>query len=293
MQIVNFYQSYHNLISMKKPLLLIVVLSFVHSLSFSQFAELGITGGTSLYSGDLSPEEFGVYFQELNPAYGLFGRFNISKPFSLRVGITQGELTGDDSRVQDREGARGLSFRTAITDIALTGEYNFLRIGDENSIQIAPYITGGIAVYYFNPETELDGEFIDLQPLGTEGQGIPGYADPYRLAQAAIPVGGGLKFIFSNRITVGFEFVGRKLFTDYLDDVSGNELNYLDILEGNGELAARLSNPLIENPDDADVVYRRGGRFSDWYYFGMVTLSFNLGEVGSFGNKGYGCPTNF
>lgn len=278
---------------MKKPLLILVVLSFFYSLSFAQYAELGLTGGTSLYSGDLSPEEFGVYFEELNLAYGIFGRFNISKPFSLRVGVTQGELTGDDSKVPERETIRGLNFRTAITDIALTGEYNFLRIGTEGSFQVVPFLTGGVSVFYFSPETKIDGEFVELQPIGTEGQGLPDYDEPYRLAQAAIPVGAGIKFIFKNRITLGFEFVGRRLFTDYLDDVSGREINYLDILEGNGQLAAQLSNPLITNPDDADVVYQRGGKFNDWYYFGMVTLSFNLGDMSSFGNKGYGCPNNF
>lgn len=278
---------------MKRPLLILVVLCFSYSFSCAQYAELGLSGGTSLYSGDLSPEEFGVYFEELNLAYGIFGRFNISKPFSLRVGITQGELTADDSKVPERETVRGLNFRTTLTDIALTGEYNFLRIGAEDGVQIVPFVTGGVSVFYYSPETKLDGEFIELQPIGTEGQGLPGYDEPYRLAQAAIPVGAGLKFVFKNRVTLGFEFVGRRLFTDYLDDVSGREINYLDILEGNGELAARLSNPLITNPDDADIVYRRGGRFNDWYYFGMVTLSFNLGDMSSFGSKGYGCPTNF
>lgn len=278
---------------MKKSLLTLLFLYSIASFSFAQYAEIGFSGGTSLYSGDLSPDEFGVYFEELNLAYGLFGRFNIAKPFSLRIGITQGKLTGDDSNVPDRQTIRGLNFRTIVTDIALTGEINLLRLGNENSLQVAPYLTGGIAVFYFNPQTEIDGDFIDLEPIGTEGQGLPGYEEPYRLAQAAVPMGLGLKFIFKNRVTLGFEFVGRKLFTDFLDDVSGQEINYLDILEGNGELAAQLSNPLITNPDDADVVYQRGGKFNDWYYFGMVTLSFNLGNMGSFGNKGYGCPTNF
>lgn len=278
---------------MKKPLFLVVLFVSFVQLSFSQYAELGISGGTSLYSGDLAPDEFGVYVKELNPAYGIFGRFNISKPFSLRIGITQGKLSGDDSNVPERQTFRGLNFRTNITDIALTGEFNFLRLGNENGFQFTPYLSGGVAVYYFKPQTLFDEQYIDLQPIGTEGQGLPGYDEPYRLAQLAIPVGGGIKFIFNKKFTLGFEFVGRKLFTDYLDDVSSKEINYLDILQGNGELAAQLSNPLIKNPDDADVVYARGGKFTDWYYFGMITLSFNLGEVGSFGNRGTGCPTNF
>jgi len=278
---------------MKKSLLTLLFFLSIVSFSFGQYAEIGFSGGTSLYSGDLAPDEFGVYFEELNLAGGLFGRFNISKPFSLRIGITQGKLSGDDSNVPDRQTIRGLNFSTTVTDIALTGEINLLRLGNENGVQVVPYLTGGIAVYYFNPKTEIDGESIELQPIGTEGQGLPGYEEPYRLAQAAVPVGAGLKFIIKNKVTLGFEFVGRKLFTDYLDDVSGQEINYLDVLEGNGELAAQLSNPLITNPDDADVVYQRGGKFNDWYYFGMVTLSFNLGDMGSFGNKGYGCPNNF
>ncbi|MEZ5044344.1 MAG: DUF6089 family protein [Saprospiraceae bacterium] len=276
---------------MKKALLFFIVFVSFSRLSFAQYAELGLSGGAALYSGDLAANEFGVYFEELNPAFGLFGRFNVSKPFSIRIGFTQGKLTGDDNNVPGRE--RGLNFKTDITDLALTGEFNFLHLGQENGFQLVPYLTAGVAAYFFNPKALVDGEYIDLQPIGTEGQGLPGYEAPYRLAQVGIPIGAGLKFIFNKRFTLGVEFVGRKLFTDYLDDVSGNEVNYLDILEGNGQLAAQLSNPLIINPDDADVIYKRGGKFTDWYYFGMVTISFNLGEVGSFGGRGTGCPTNF
>ena len=40
-----------------------------------------------------------------------------------------------------------------------------------------PYVTGGAAVFTFNPKAEYNGEWVALQPLGTEGQGLPQYPD--------------------------------------------------------------------------------------------------------------------
>ena len=63
---------------MKKALLFFTVFVSFSRLSFAQYAELGLSGGAALYSGDLAADEFGVYFEELNPAFSLFGRFNVS-----------------------------------------------------------------------------------------------------------------------------------------------------------------------------------------------------------------------
>ena len=63
---------------------------------------------------------------------------------------------------------------------------------------------------------------VDLQPLCTEGQGFKEYPDrkPYNLKQMNIPMGLGVKFNISNTVKIRTEFLYRKLFTDYLDDVS-------------------------------------------------------------------------
>ncbi len=252
--------------------------------------QVGVMGGVALYSGDLSPKEFGVYFQEVQPAYGVFARFSSSRVGALRLGVSRGTLTGDDSK-HNRED-RGLAFRTRVTEFSLVGELNLFRIGTARNRGMVPYLLGGVAAFQFNPEAPFDGDYVELQPLGTEGQGLPNYDDPYRLTQFAVPLGAGVKIMVNEQLTIGLEFGGRLLFTDYLDDVSNTEVNYFDVLEGNGELAARLSRPTLEDPAE-DTIYCRGGEYNDWYYIGGVSLAFTIGgkNRGVQSGKGIGCPT--
>jgi hypothetical protein len=269
-----------------KRLLLVLSLSLAVTWAVAQDMELGILGGVSLYSGDLAPEEFGVYFEELGPAIGAFGRLNFNKSLAARFGITYGQITANDANGTMPE--RGLEIQTSILEFALTAEWNLFTLGNRRGTQFKPYLFAGGGLYLFSPEGRFDNEWIELQPLGTEAQGAPGYEEPYTLTQFNVPVGLGMRFIFNESWSLGVEFGGRKLFTDHLDDVSGAEVNYLDVLTNNGDLAAMLSNPLIKSPEEGDVFYRRGGEFDDWYYFGTVTLSFYLGRGNGGGRNGRG-----
>lgn len=276
---------------MKKALIFLFLLSSIFTQA--QKTEIGILAGVSLYSGDISPKEFGLYFQEFQPAVGFMGRINVSPTFSTRLSISFTKLTSDDNEVGIPE--RGLNFRTNILEAALMGEVNIFRLGNPKSVLVVPYVMGGVGIYNFNPEGQLEDSWVELQPLGTEGQGLPGYEAPYKTTQLNIPLGGGLKFIFNDKWTLGFEMSGRKLFTDHLDDISGASVNYLDVLQGNGTLAAQFSNKNIKSPEQGDVNYTRGGQYNDWYFFGNITLTFNIGRLqGVAGGRGIGCPnTNF
>ena len=277
---------------MKKQLTLLFFLAFASSTFSQEGAEIGIMGGVSLYSGDLSPKEFGLYFNEIDPAFGAFSRFNLGKTVALRLGLTIGKITGSDANTDRSE--RGLSFQSSLTEFSLIGEVNLFKLGRYRNKGTIPYLFGGLAIFHFDPEAEFDGDYVKLQPLGTEGQGLPNYPEPYQLTQVSIPLGVGIKFMLNESITLGLEFGGRKTFTDYLDDVSNNEVNYFDVLEGNGELAATLSNPTLTDPSAENATYRRGGQYDDWYYVGGIMLSFRLNGGSSRGwgsGKGIGCPT--
>ncbi len=265
-------------------------------LTFSLFAqaqktEVGVIAGVSLYSGDISPKEFGLFFSEFQPAFGIFGRINPTSTFSIRLSGSYTNLSADDREVGIA--SRGLNFRTKIFEGELMGELNLFRWGNRRNVEVVPYLTGGVGFFRFNPQGMLEDTWVDLQPLGTEGQGLPDYEAPYELTQVNIPHGVGIKFIFSEQWTLGLEFTGRKLFTDHLDDVSNASVYYLDVLEGNGQLAAQFSNPSVKSPEEGDITYTRGGKHNDWYYFANITLSFNIGRLsGVAGGRGIGCPNN-
>jgi hypothetical protein len=262
----------------------------------AQEFEIGLMGGVSLYSGDLSPDEFGLYFEDLNPAGGAYIRYRPTQRLALRFSgmFTQLSASDDAPLAGNVEAGfeRVINFRSRLTEFSLTAEFDLFYIGDRNDNYLAPYVYAGGSIISYNPEGNLDGTWVELQPLATEGQGIlnnPNY-DParYSLNEIVPNVGGGLRWRMSEKIVLGVEVGGRRVASDYLDDVSDTTVDYLDILENTGSTAAELSNPNIVNPGDIrGTTYKRGGEFADWFFHGGITLGITLG-AGS-GNGQTGC----
>jgi hypothetical protein len=273
--------------SMRK-LVLLLLCSICGLSSFAQF-RLGIFGGLSNYQGDLVDK----YYKSSRGAFGITGTYQLSQRFSLRAGLTFAKVAGADSLNQQADlRARNLSFQSSITEFSLVGEYNIFNI---EQVRWTPYVFGGVAVFRFNPYTlDASGNEVFLQPLTTEGQGLPGYPNqPYRLTQFAIPFGGGVKYALSDRVQLGLELGLRKLFTDYLDDVSGNYADEADLLAGRGQQSADLAYRGDELPGGDPVapgkgITRGSPKFKDYYYFTGLHLNIQLGE--SRDRSGLGCP---
>jgi hypothetical protein len=135
-----------------------------------------------------------------------------------------------------------------------------------------------------NPKTEINGDMVELQPLGTEGQGSDlSSKNNYSLTQLCIPLGVGVKFALGKKAALSLEYGIRKTFTDYLDDVgSGSYVDPSLLSVANGPLAADLSNRSL----DGDRFGKRGNASTkDWYTFFGGSLTFRLGKP----NK---CPMN-
>src|ERR1700748_1801099 len=58
--------------------------------------EIGITAGTFVYQGDLSPSAIGS-LQLLQPGLTLFGVKNLGQSFSIRANFAIGKLSADES----------------------------------------------------------------------------------------------------------------------------------------------------------------------------------------------------
>ncbi|MGB3548848.1 MAG: DUF6089 family protein [Saprospiraceae bacterium] len=259
----------------------------------AQNLEGGLFGGIAAYSGDLSPKEFGLFFEDMEPAGGLFLRYNFNRRLSARFGGNFAKLSASREVPANADGELPVNvpnFRTDIIEANLNLELNLFFIGQEDGFRMAPFISGGVGVFSFDPEAELDGQFIKVQPLRTEGQGIndPRYpAAPYNLTQLNLQLGGGLKLMLNDRLTIGLELSGRRLGTDYLDDISDTNVNYQDILSNTGAIAARISNPAVIDPSTApDLNYQRGGRYNDWYFISGISVAFSFGQGGGGGGGG-------
>jgi hypothetical protein len=276
-------------------------------LTFSLFAQcqlqIGFFGGVSNYVGDMTDRPY----QNSRAAIGLTAGYQILPRVNLRAGFTYAKLDGADSLSSQADIVlRNLSFQTNITEFSLVAEINTF---DMDYKRWSPYIFGGLAVFHFNPYTyDLQNNKVYLQQLSTEGQGLPGYSQkPYALTQLALPFGGGIKFNISDKIRVAGEVGLRKLFTDYLDDVSGNYADPNDLLTNRGQQSVDLSYREDELPFGdpnypAKGITRGSPKYKDYYYFTGIHLTFLLpdgeGRQNSYSgkrsrNKMYGCPTVF
>lgn len=243
-------------------------------------AEIGVFLGGSYYIGELNPLHHINQFTK--PAGGFVFRYNLNKRLSARANLLFGNIEGHDS-FSESEAAqqRNLSFKSPITEFSGQLEFNFLeyQIGNEKH-KFSPYIFVGIAGFKFNPQGQYGNNWVNLQPLGTEGQGLEGGASKkkYKLVQMSIPFGVGAKANLSKNIGVSFEWGMRKTFTDYLDDVSKKYYDPVALAAARGTTAAVMSDPSIgTDPGVSNAGRQRGNPTNkDWYSFIGIALTIKL-----------------
>jgi len=201
--------------------------------TFIPYSSVGFGIGTSSYYGDMAS-----YSTPFRSTFGMMrwsvtGNYtrHFTPRFAARASFTYARIVGDDYKMSKNDPtnirfARNLSFRNDLKEFAVVGIYKLTpdnRSYDRRP-QFSAYLFGGIAAVAHNPKSldTLKGNWVKLQPLGTEGQGRPGYAKPYSLIQLAIPLGVGVRYKINDRFDIGAELGFRITFTDYLDDVAGN-----------------------------------------------------------------------
>lgn len=262
-------------------LILIILSSSVFSQreNFKSRSSLGIMAGGSYYIGDLNPYK---HFQNTHISGGLIYRYYINSRIELRGTLMYGKVSASDANSSiEVHRLRNLSFQSRIYEISSGIEFNYknYKIGD-TKYYFTPYMTIGLGIARINPSRMMNDELIELQPLGTEGQGSAlNNKDPYSLTQLVIPLGIGFKINIGERSAISFEYGIRKTFTDYLDDVGGNYIDQVDLTVQNGNLTARMADPSF---DEFDAVGPRGNPTTkDWYSMFGITLTFPLGKEGS------------
>lgn len=247
------------------------------SQSWGQYLEAGLGIGIANYIGELQSQV--VQTSEYNLGISAFGRYNLSPRFAVQLGLAQGKISGKDANatlIEDQR--RNLSFRSDILELGLTGEFNLVPYHIPDDKIASPYIFAGVAGFYFNPQAQIRGEWKDLQPLGTEGQGLAEYQDlkKYQRFQVSIPFGLGFKFSLGDKANLGVRLGIRKTFTDYLDDISGIYPD-LDLLDPDTADLTYREPENLENSITNPVGLLRGDPTNkDWYMMGSITISFNL-----------------
>src|SRR5450755_3916769 len=238
----------------------------------AQNLHLNLFAGTSNYSGDLQDKGFTLSQSHFAGGFGV--SYDITDHFSVQSALTFGTISANDK--YGRNKARNLNFNSAISEVNVGVQYFITPLSEH---VLTPYVFAGLAVYHFNPyTTDTAGAKTYLKPLSTEGEGFIQGKNNYNLTQFAIPFGAGVKFSLSDNVNVGLELGYRKLFTDYLDDVSSTYVDQATLLTNRGseavELAYRGNELKNGNPYPAAGSRRGGAKYKDWYYFTGLTASF-------------------
>lgn len=266
---------------MAKRLFLLSIFCFGSVFSSAgQSSEAGFMLGISSYKGDIIHSLFDT--KGFKPAAGIFFKRSINNHWSHRLGLSYGTIAGNDFDSDDPfQLYRNLSFRSRILEGSWIWEFNFFEYQTANPASTwTPYLLAGIAVYRFNPKAPLGDDWIELQPLGTEGQNINAYnRKKYRRIQLAIPFGGGIKFKLSERFGMAIEAGARRTFTDYLDDISTTYPKKELLLSASGPLAVTLSDRSTDQLNDNNNDRQRGdAAHRDWYMFAGIQLSYTLSK---------------
>ena len=266
-----------------------ILLCFFTVLSFtSSYAQrthaFAVGVGTLYYYGDLT-DRFNNSL--VRPAGGISYSKYLTRMISFRVGASYGEIGAQDLTANDTgRRLRNLHFKSNIIELSGVMVYEFIpdrNFGNEwvGKPHFSPYAFAGISMFRFNPKARYNGVWYSLQPLGTEGQHIPGNpVQPYSLMQASVPFGAGINLRLSEFAGLNIEVGYRITMTDYLDDVSTVYPDFGQLAEASGTLAVELS----DRSDDGMFLPGDKRGFSgsnDGYFFTMVSLTYYLSRFAS------------
>jgi len=201
-----------------------------------QYQTIGISISAVNYFGDITPSSsaLSTELSFTRPAIGIEYTRRLGPRYEIRGAFTFATIRGDDFKSADpgdldasARYVRNLSFRNQIKELSVVA---IIELFENNGTYITrstlnPYLLAGIGVFLHNPQAKAPGggDWVDLEPLGTEGQYSNLYnVDTYSKIGISIPLGIGIRYKLNQNFDIEFEIGYRHTFTDYLDDVSGD-----------------------------------------------------------------------
>ena len=137
----------------------------------------------------------------------------------------------------------------------------------------------GLAYTSMKPQASYKGNWYELQPLGTEGQGTSIGGDKYNTNIFAMPLGVGIKFNIYAIFGFSMEWGVRRTFTDYFDDISGKYVDPEILQDENGTTSSVLADQSLTKAraDGSNTGLQRGdpGR-KDLYFFALGSLNIRI-----------------
>ena len=296
---------------------------FEIGLDFGPMSFLGDLGGNR-GRGGYGPKDNNI--PVTNAIIGISASYYPAEWIGLRLSGNYGKMEGDDRLVKQNQPAdtyegsrkyRNITFRSPLYEAYAALEiYPTAFIGLKNGSglpRFRPYGIVGFGVFKFKPQGLYkdpagNESWVDLKPLRLEGQGMVETGIPeYSLVNYAIPMGVGIKYDITERITFAVELIHRKTGSDYIDDVSNK---YIDpalfdkyLTPSQATYAKYLANPssFYPNSNPSYTPYRIGKKRgnplkNDSYFSSTFRLTWKIGDVYAdwFRNKNsMKCPQYF
>ncbi len=277
---------------------------------FIPYSTAGLGIGTASYYGDMAgySRPFASTFRMMR--WNVTGNYtyHFSPRLAARAAFTWARIAGDDYTMNIKGPRnvvqyldRNLHFRNDIKEFSAVGIFKIIpdnRTSDRRPV-FSPYVFAGIGLIAHNPMARLPAEgvegytksdWVKLKPLNTEGQGNPGYEDPYSVVNLAIPFGIGARYKINERFDVSAELGFRFTTSDYLDDVKGS---YADpaLLTPEAQMMANRSQEAVTarklkdrsaylgSPEGAPGTQRGGTpNRADTYLLGTISVHYVIGS---------------
>lgn len=255
--------------AMKKLLLLLACFPLIAvAQNFHFAARFGLAG----YQGDLKAHSITLSQSKIMGSIGV--QYDLAEHFSARSYLTLASLKADDKKGTASMQQRNLNFQTGLFDWELTAQYDVFSLNDK---WWTPYVFAGIGLYHYNPYTkDNSGNKVFLKPLSTEGEGFVQGVKNYKLTNFSIPLGAGINYALNEDMRLGLEFGYRKIFTDYLDDVSNNYVDQTALLNARGQTAVDVAwrgDEANGAPYPAAGSPRGNPKQKDGYYYIALTYT--------------------
>ncbi|MBC7450160.1 MAG: outer membrane beta-barrel protein [Cytophagales bacterium] len=223
----------------------------------NRYYSIGACLNAMNYVGDLDPGPTilspSIKFTRYN--FGITTLYRYSPRVSFRGTFSYGRIKGSDAESSNYDIKnvnrlyRNLSFRNQIYELKADIVIDLFENRGKYTKRpdYTPYIFAGLAYFHHNPQAQdPNGNWVDLRPLHTEGQGLPGGPKQYSLNQIALPIGAGFRYKLTKQLDLAFEIGWRFTLTDYLDDVGGKYADKQQLTDNYGDLSRVMSDRSYE-----------------------------------------------
>jgi len=209
-------------VKMKRTFLLVAALWLALSGFGQRTLDIGFSGGTASYFGDL---EGAGQFLSFNPAGGIFARYNFNTRVSLRATGLIGTIKTEGILFDP---LLAIPVKKTFQDFTVQAEVNYLRyIFGERKTPFSSYISGGFGMMHYTANTDLLSPYVRN-------------VEKANVLTPSLAFGFGFKQNIGKKTAVGIEYQLRKLFDDSIDDIVDpyrnpniDEAVYTDLIHNN------------------------------------------------------------